>query len=175
VKGLPQNNRLFFAQYNGGTGAQTSWFMRTLSVSPGDKVTVCVTDNQTTSKDYFTNSIVFDNNWHHIGFTWNNGILKLYVDGVEVAVTKSHDDAIVTLYNANSNLTIGSALLDSSPHYFFTGQIDDARLYNQPIPTSQIQENYYSGINRLLSKDSIGAGEYVDKVSQLRDSISVNP
>ena len=34
-------------------------------------------------KEYTTSINVFDDSWHLIGFTWNSGTFKFYVDGVE--------------------------------------------------------------------------------------------
>ena len=125
------------------------------------------TFNSSHRRYYTTSANIIDGNWHLAGFTWNSGTLKLYVDGVEAAVTKTYDDAITTLYNADINLMIGSYLDGGSLTGYLTGSIDDVRLYNQAIPTSEIQQNYFAGINKLLVKNNIESQEYSIRLNQL--------
>ena len=49
----------------------------------------------------------------------------------------------------------------------FAGKIDDVRIFNAAMPTSQIKELYYSGLNNLLSSHSITNEEYLSKINNI--------
>jgi prepilin-type N-terminal cleavage/methylation domain-containing protein len=129
VKGGAQENMGIFGQYN-STGDQRSWIIRTTQ----NRVYITISDNGTANTGHLdsSNSVVaLDDKWHQVGFTFNSGTISIYADGV----SQSNTVVETTLYNSNANVVIGAW---SNPISYFTGQIDDARLYNQPIPTSLI-------------------------------------
>jgi len=161
VKGGLSNNGIF-AQYDFGT-AQSSWYIRRVL----NTLKVYISDNGTTSighrKIYYTGDI-FDDDWHFIGFTFNAGVLKIYIDGTEADVTKEEDDAITSIYNSTADVTIGCNLDSDSPHDFFTGSIDEAQIYNAVVSGAQIKENYLSGLDSLYSKGLISFDEYNNRL-----------
>jgi len=72
-------------------------------------------------------AIITDGQWHRVGLSWNGSIRILYVDDVEVAKDTQGNLAISTgglYFGAGSNLAVGS---------FWTGLIDDVRIYNRAI------------------------------------------
>jgi hypothetical protein len=73
--------------------------------------------------------VITDDDWHHIGFVWDGSHRHLYADGTEVA----EDTADVGYLRAsNGTLYIGAgATLD--PGSFFSGLIDDVRIYDRAI------------------------------------------
>lgn len=83
---------------------------------------------------------VNDSNWHHVLMSYSggsNGTLKLFVDGT-----------------LKSSSTLTPALLSTSIYfgkdpnsglYPYTGQIDDARIYNYALSTAQVQQLYNRG------------------------------
>jgi hypothetical protein len=79
-----------------------------------------------------SNTCITDNNWHEIGFVWDGSYRYLYVDGVEVA----NDDApLPGLISAESGLFFGTGCHRES---FFSGLIDDVRIYNVALAPEQI-------------------------------------
>lgn len=85
----------------------------------------------------------FDGSWHLIGFTFNNGTLKLYVDGVEdTTPTKSFDAAITTLFDSTASLRIGD---DDTTGAYFTGYIDEPALYSIELTGAQVAAIYNLG------------------------------
>jgi hypothetical protein len=72
-------------------------------------------------------AVIADGNWHRIGFTWDGANRKLYVDDVLVA-----EDTDVVLAACNGGLNIGCGKL-MVPPTFFTGLIDDVRIYNRAV------------------------------------------
>lgn len=70
--------------------------------------------------------------WYHVAFTFNAGVLKLYVDGVEVTpTTKEVDDSITTIFNSSAQFRIGN--YDSLGYH--NGSICDVRVYS-PVKTA---------------------------------------
>jgi len=72
---------------------------------------------------------ITDGTWHRIGLVWDGSYRRLYVDGAEVAKDaaplSSLEDAYGGLYfGAGSDLSAGT---------FFSGLIDDVRIYNRVI------------------------------------------
>lgn len=84
-----------------------------------------------------------DNIWHHVVCTFQstvtNGTL-CYVDGVSVLTTT------ISVSSQSANLQVGYA--NANPQYF-TGSIDDVRIYNQSLSLAQIQEIYLAGLERI--------------------------
>lgn len=171
VKANAQTNEKFVFTQGDGPLSQRAWSMSSYGVSPYNQLEVLISDNGTINvghyKHYLTNGVVFDNNWHLLGFTWNIGTLKIYIDGTEAAVTKISDTAITSIYNSNTILSISAIISNNSPALFFNGLIDDVRMYNAAIPTSQIQEQYYIGLNKLFNNGGISKEEYQNRIEEL--------
>lgn len=98
------------------------------------------------------------NQWMHIASTFNNGVWKLYVDGVEVSSCTS---SILPPWTS-TYMTIG-ALKTSTE--FFIGLIDEVRVYNRALSSADITAlyNYTGGASiPALSIDanaSVGEGD----------------
>jgi len=72
-------------------------------------------------------SIITDGSWYHIGLVWDGSNRTLYVDDVAV-ITDTQSD----LGSTNGGLYIGAGrTLDAGS--FFSGLIDDVRIYNRAI------------------------------------------
>ncbi len=95
-----------------------------------------------TSKNYETTVPINDGNWHHVGFTWDNGDLRLYVDGAEAAVVMNDDDPITSMHNPTVDMTIG-ALKPGGP--FFEGSMSNTGLWNEALTPSEVATLYTSG------------------------------
>jgi hypothetical protein len=78
-------------------------------------------------------TIITDGNWHHIGFIWYGVHRTLYVDGVVVA-----EDMQNNLASSNNGLYIGTGK-GMEPGTFFSGLIDDVRIYNVALSSEQIE------------------------------------
>lgn len=101
-----------------------------------------------------------DNKWHLVTAAYNNSSVKIYVDGAldmtPVSISGAAD-------NSAANLYIGYQPSGSTRG--FNGLIDEVRIFNSGIPTSQIREIYYSGLNRLLSKNLITFESYQNNLN----------
>lgn len=70
---------------------------------------------------------ITDGTWHHIGLVWDGVYRRLYVDGAEVA-----RDEITQPAHAFQGLIIGAGS-QQSPGSFWSGLVDDIRIYDRAI------------------------------------------
>jgi hypothetical protein len=71
--------------------------------------------------------VIANGNWHRVAFTWDGTNRRLYVDGVLAA-----EDTQDTLTGASGKQLIGCGA-SMTPDTFFTGLIDDVRIYNRVV------------------------------------------
>jgi len=72
-------------------------------------------------------AVITDGNWHRIAFTWDGANARLYVDTLLVA-----EDAQDGLVNSSARLLLGASI-DREPGTYWTGLIDDIRIYDRII------------------------------------------
>jgi subtilisin family serine protease len=72
-------------------------------------------------------AVITDGNWHRIGFVWDGSYRTLYVDGVLVA-----EDTQDNLDISSNGLYVGTGKT-MEPDTFFSGLIDDIRIYNRAV------------------------------------------
>ena len=79
--------------------------------------------------------VVADEQWHHVGLVYDYTTMKrhLYVDGTEVAI----DDGIVAGVQSTAGLYIGAGQTLNTAS-FFSGMIDDVRIYNTALSAEEI-------------------------------------
>lgn len=73
--------------------------------------------------------------WHHLSGTYDGTTARAYIDGVEVC---SGSGNIGTILDTTARFRIGAADRGASDHYM-DGRIDDVRVYNRALSTSEIQ------------------------------------
>jgi len=146
---------------------QKSWLIYHASNNPG-KLRILLTNNGLSYiKNYETMATVLDNAWHLVGFSFKSGVLKVYLDGRETEVNKIDDSATSTLFNSSSNLCIGCWFTTSNVSARFHGLIDDVRIYNAALSSSQIKQNYIAGLNSLFASNNISKEEYDQRLNNL--------
>jgi hypothetical protein len=80
--------------------------------------------------------------WHHVALTFNGSILALYLDGVQAVNTSS---AALPDDTGNQSVSVGvnSHKLDD----FFTGSLDELRIFNRELTTKEIEQEYTRGLS----------------------------
>ena len=76
----------------------------------------------------FTDALVTDGNWHHVGLVWNGSERIVYVDGIEVA----RDQESLTLLTVRNGYYFGTDS-QKTPGTFWSGLIDDIRIYDSVV------------------------------------------
>jgi L-ascorbate metabolism protein UlaG (beta-lactamase superfamily)/N-acetylneuraminic acid mutarotase len=78
-------------------------------------------------KTLASQTVITDGEWHRVGFVWNGSNRVLYVDDVEAAA-----DTQGNLASSDGGLYIGAGE-NLEPGSFWSGLIDDVRIYNRAI------------------------------------------
>jgi prepilin-type N-terminal cleavage/methylation domain-containing protein len=101
------------------------------------------------------------NKWYHLVGTYSNSVAKICVN----ADCQTYTGAV----GANPNNTSYEIIIgaDATTYYHLNGLIDDARLYKEAMPTSQIKEQYYAGLNSLLINGGITKEEYLSRINNM--------
>ena len=71
--------------------------------------------------------VITDGQWHRVGFVWDGAQRTLYVDGVPAAT-----DTLGGMRVLAGSLHIGAGS-ERKPGTFWSGLIDDVRLYNRVV------------------------------------------
>lgn len=137
-------------------------------LSTGNSIILGVGDAATDNYAVTTAGTISAGSWYHVLMaydgtqTGNGNRLKSYINGV--AQSMGFVGTIPSSLQAtNTNFNFGR--LSNSTRYF-NGLIDDVRMYNAVIPTSQIKEQYYVGLNNLLASGSISQIEYLERINE---------
>jgi hypothetical protein len=75
----------------------------------------------------WSEAVITDGNWHRIALTWDGANRRLYVDGALVA-----EDAQGGVAASYTDLLLGAGKT-AAPGTFWTGLIDDVRIYNRAV------------------------------------------
>ena len=79
-------------------------------------------------------TVITDGDWHRIGLVWDGSNRTLYVDGIEAA-----KDTQSNLTGSEADLHIGAGkILEEGS--FFSGLIDDVRIYNVALSPEEIEQ-----------------------------------
>ena len=107
-----------------------------------------------------------DNKWHQVVLARTSSRLKGYIDS---ALVVDVDAAIVGNIDVNQPLEFGRWGAD-----YYTGLMDEARIYNAALPASAIQENYLAGLDNLLAGGKITNEEYRQNLSKLNSTYATS-
>jgi len=79
------------------------------------------------ANELLSQTIITDDNWHRIGLVWDGSRRTLYVDDIAVA-----EDTQTNLEGSENGLYIGAGTA-MEPGSFWSGLIDDVRIYNRAV------------------------------------------
>ena len=82
---------------------------------------------QRSGSPLLSQAVITDDSWHRIGLVWDGSLRTLYVDGVVVA-----QDTQPGLKGSYNGLYIGTGYF-MAPETYFSGLIDDVRIYNRVV------------------------------------------
>ncbi|MDD3170634.1 MAG: LamG domain-containing protein [Candidatus Pacebacteria bacterium] len=168
-----------FDQYENGFSVSL-WF-KNISISSrqdlfwagGDKFILAVNSSYVFSHyarsvdgntGYINSSLKFNNNnWFFVVLTYSPvlGKTSLYINGIK----DTQEGSITGASVYTSYLRVGTQY--NYAGNWFNGYMDELRVYDQAVPTSQVQEIYYSGLNNLLVKNQISSKDYGQRTAPL--------
>jgi hypothetical protein len=88
-----------------------------------------------------------DNQWHYAVVTNNGANLVLYIDGVQVATKSTSGDSPETI--GTKPVRVGANSRVTPATNFFTGEIDEVRLWNSALTGSQVSTAFAGNFNSL--------------------------
>jgi hypothetical protein len=101
----------------------------------------------------YSTTLCYDGQWHHVCGTFNNGKIKLYIDGVlEDSAT---GDATTYTETSGQRLAIGAVTTGDG---MFKGSINDVRIYDEclsPMQVKLISQGLVA--HYLLNRNGLGA------------------
>ncbi|MDD5696618.1 MAG: LamG domain-containing protein [Candidatus Pacebacteria bacterium] len=107
------------------------------------------------------------NAWQHLAAIFNPTAqyLYLYKNGAETKVSCT----IGSLRSNSTDFYIGRYSV-----YYFNGLVDEVRIYNAAVSASQIQQDYFLGLNNLFRVGEIAESEYLENVLEFKQSLANN-
>lgn len=82
----------------------------------------------------YSDDILELNRWYHLAMTYDGSILKVYLDGREVAAKKIDKERVP----GRTPLDIGRR---QDGYIYFSGKIDEVRLYNRALSAKEVKQN----------------------------------
>jgi hypothetical protein len=104
--------------------------------------------------------------WHHFTGTFDGRYVRFYTDGVLSATVDAGATGAVT-YPYNFELRFGRAARDDSyGNNYFSGRIDEARVYNKVLNATEIKAHYNGGAGQTgsSSEPNLVAGWHFDEL-----------
>jgi hypothetical protein len=95
----------------------------------GGKLMTALTDGSPSTSPLVSEFVITDGEWHCIVVTWDGSRRCLYADGVKVA---EDPNPLANLVSSNTGLNLGAGR-NRNPGTFWSGLIDDVRIYNKAV------------------------------------------
>lgn len=109
-----------------------------LYIHPGDQSISFKTSGTTSAWTTIGNVAgLWDGNWHYLAVTYNGAQKVIYLDG---EILLSVDAAGLIESGEGYNLLIGAGRDDENPTLLYEGLLDEVRIYNSALTSSQIGE-----------------------------------
>jgi prepilin-type N-terminal cleavage/methylation domain-containing protein len=164
IKPINNNLGVVFGGYT--DGGHTKNFIRI-----DTSLNVCLDQYLPSGGGFCWGDALILNQWNHVAVSQASSSALIYVNGKfsSYGTVETYSGATPVQWN------IGRRWISPSGNNYFNGYLDEIRLYNNSIPISIINQNYYLGLNRLFLNKSFKNNEYSERVSQLKKTISVNP
>jgi len=133
------NRGLFYKDNGGGTGG---WGMRVMYSNSYIYASAVYTAPSVDSLS--TDAVVITSGqWNHVTAVWKDGqYIQLFINGVESSKVSTTG---TTLRTSNQNHSIGGRLASE----YFTGQLDDVRIYNRAFSPAEVSRLYNWGSGLL--------------------------
>jgi prepilin-type N-terminal cleavage/methylation domain-containing protein len=98
-----------------------------------------------------------NNEWRFYVLIWEKPYALAYRNGIKIDSRKwDHNIGWNTL-----------AMFIAKGFDFFSGSLDDIRIYNASLSSSQIKQNYIAGLNSMLANGNISKQEYNERINAL--------
>lgn len=114
----------------------------------GDEIYVKIRDSASGATDLCSGWNVSDTSWHHVAYTYSeSGNQIIYVDGVQKVSSASDKDGNKDF--SSTAFYVCAINNKGTASDFFTGKIDDVRIYERELSASEIEILYKSKRKRI--------------------------
>ena len=99
------------------------------------------------------------NAWHHFVFTYDGSNSREYLDGI---LTSTSSPSISGNIARASGVHVRIGFSDAANTTFFSGSLDDIRIYKRTLTAAEVKAIYYTGApyHSTLSKGRISKGKF---------------
>lgn len=140
VKGPAQTARYLFS--HGSTNSNNPLFILQTGQAAGNggKLDVVIRNdgNATLVNHVVSDTVVFDDTWHHITWVDDNGAVRLYVDAVPDPANFSYTPSGTFTFNTTAIATLARAAISATA--IFNGLIDDVRVWERALTPEEVYE-----------------------------------
>ncbi|MEP0369274.1 MAG: LamG-like jellyroll fold domain-containing protein [Cyclobacteriaceae bacterium] len=147
-------NRLFSNMNYSSLGSTAGDFIVDTYGSPDNGRNVrFILDGETSDIQLYADQVLTLNEWNHVAVTFDNGLAKILVNGVEVA---SENNSAVTRILGSSRPTHFGVHGGASPVRYFDGKMDEVRIWNVAKTATEIS----ASMNECLRGTESGLSAY---------------
>jgi len=115
-----------------------------------------------------TNYYLQSNNWYHLlatrSLTTSPMTLKWFVNG------RQTNTATASFATATAS-TLPLYIAYGYSGNYYSGIIDEVKIYNYAFTVSQVKQNYFAGINKLMSKNGLSKEEYNQRLVEINNNL----
>ncbi|MGM5483684.1 MAG: LamG domain-containing protein [Nanobdellota archaeon] len=115
-------------------------FMLTNQDGNGNAAILYATTSEGNVNNPISKKQIYDNKWHFITGTWNNGVVKLYVDGKKINETSGNGNLLKT---SNHYIGIGKDIGGTGREH--KGYIDKVAVFNRSLTEDEVEVLYNAG------------------------------
>jgi Tol biopolymer transport system component len=137
--------QVIMSKYGDGSNSRSFIF----SFSSSGKLYFEVNQTNTIGRSYITNNVVLTAGvYQHVAATFNPAtqLMEIFVNGVSVPVTLVDANTVTSIQDSPSTVRIGDLVNNAGQDsQFFNGQIDEAKMFNRALSTSEIAAIYNAG------------------------------
>jgi len=116
-----------------------------------------------TKKRAGTYNNIANNQWFHLVGIYDSSQVCLYVNGILDGQCASLTGPI---YTSALPVFIGKMSTFGTATEYFSGLIDDVRIYSEALASTEIQKHYAQGLERLLTNQAITKAEYNQRIEE---------
>ncbi len=108
----------------------------------GDRtIAAAFSNNGSNEQTSFSTATVALNTWTHVAVVFDTGTAKLYING---ALDSTHTvTGITSLHKSSEPLSLGAANTQDATTYFYSGKIDEPRIWTTARTQTEIQDSMH--------------------------------